>query len=121
MIHLQLDQAIVMQRITGRRIHPASGRTYHLTFHPPQQEGQDDITHEPLIQRKDDQAATVEHRLAVYQAQAEPLIEFYHQLKAKNHPLSPSIINIDASQSIESIQKQLYQQLSKDTHIDSHS
>jgi len=67
----------IIERMSGRRSHPASGRTYHVKFNPPKAEGLDDITGEPLIQREDDKEATVKNRLAVYSAQTRPLVQYY--------------------------------------------
>jgi adenylate kinase len=70
------DQEII-KRMSGRRVHLASGRTYHVIFNPPKVEGKDDVTGEPLIQRDDDQEETVRKRLDVYHAQTEPLVEYF--------------------------------------------
>ena len=70
------DDAII-ERMSGRRVHLASGRTYHVKFNPPKVEGKDDVTGEDLIQRDDDKAETVRHRLDVYAEQTSPLVEFY--------------------------------------------
>ena len=67
----------IIKRMSGRRVHLASGRTYHIVFNPPAEEGKDDVTGEPLIQRDDDQEDTVKERLKVYHDQTEPLIDFY--------------------------------------------
>jgi len=67
----------IIERMSGRRSHPASGRTYHVKFNPPKVEGVDDVTGEPLIQREDDKEATVQNRLAVYSAQTRPLVKYY--------------------------------------------
>ncbi|MDW5441626.1 adenylate kinase [Polaromonas sp. SM01] len=67
----------IIERMSGRRSHPASGRTYHVKFNPPKVEGQDDVTGEPLIQREDDKEETVRKRLEVYSAQTRPLVEYY--------------------------------------------
>jgi adenylate kinase len=79
------DEAIV-QRLSGRRVHEASGRIYHVTHNAPQQEGLDDVTGEPLVQREDDQESTVRNRLNVYHAQTAPLIDFYCALDGDNAP-----------------------------------
>jgi adenylate kinase len=76
------DEEIV-QRLSGRRVHPASGRIYHVIYNPPQQAGVDDVSGEPLVQREDDEEATVRNRLKVYHSQTAPLIDFY-QLIADN-------------------------------------
>jgi len=67
----------IIERMSGRRSHPASGRTYHVKFNPPKVDGVDDVTGEPLIQREDDKEATVQNRLAVYSAQTKPLMKYY--------------------------------------------
>ena len=67
----------IIERMGGRRSHPASGRTYHVKFNPPKVEGVDDVTGEPLIQREDDKEATVKNRLSVYSAQTRPLVKYY--------------------------------------------
>jgi adenylate kinase len=67
----------IIERMSGRRSHPASGRTYHVKFNPPKVEGKDDVTGEPLIQREDDKAETVQKRLDVYSAQTRPLVDYY--------------------------------------------
>ena len=79
----------IIERMSGRRSHAASGRTYHVKFNPPKMEGIDDITGEPLIQREDDKPATVQNRLDVYAAQTRPLVEYYGnwaKLDAANAP-----------------------------------
>jgi adenylate kinase len=72
------DEEIIM-RMSGRRVHPASGRSYHVKFNPPKQEGRDDATGEPLVQRDDDREATVRNRLEVYRKQTRPLIDYYRK------------------------------------------
>jgi adenylate kinase len=67
----------IIERMSGRRSHPASGRTYHVKFNPPRTEGKDDVTGEPLIQREDDKEETVRKRLEVYSAQTRPLVDYY--------------------------------------------
>jgi len=79
------DEEIV-RRMSGRRVHPASGRTYHVTFNPPRNADRDDVTGDPLIQREDDREATVRDRLAVYHRQTHPLVDFY-RTRAKGSSL----------------------------------
>ncbi|GAM40661.1 hypothetical protein TCE0_039r13179 [Talaromyces pinophilus] len=76
-VELQIDDALLVARITGRLVHPASGRSYHKIFNPPKEDMKDDITGEPLIQRSDDNAATLEKRLATYHAQTSPVVDYY--------------------------------------------
>jgi adenylate kinase len=72
------DEEIIM-RMSGRRVHPGSGRVYHVKFNPPKVEGRDDVTGEPLVQREDDREDTVRERLEVYRAQTRPLIDYYRR------------------------------------------
>jgi adenylate kinase len=76
-VELQIDDALLVARITGRLVHPASGRSYHKIFNPPKSNMTDDVTGEPLIQRSDDNADTLTKRLATYHAQTAPVCEYY--------------------------------------------
>jgi adenylate kinase len=76
-VEIDVQDGEIIKRMSGRRVHPASGRTYHVTFNPPKQEGKDDVSGDDLIQRDDDQEETVRKRLDVYHAQTKPLVEFY--------------------------------------------
>jgi adenylate kinase len=96
------DDAIV-ERMSGRRAHLPSGRTYHVKFNPPKVEGKDDVTGEPLIQRDDDQEATVLKRLAVYQQQTRPLVAYYSAWAATGDPAAPRYQRISGLGSVEDI------------------
>lgn len=96
------DEAII-ERMSGRRVHPASGRSYHLTFNPPKVDGQDDVTGEPLIQRDDDQESTVRKRLDVYQSQTRPLVAYYSQWAATGDEGAPRYRKISGTGSVEEI------------------
>jgi adenylate kinase len=76
-VELQIDDSLLVARITGRLVHPASGRSYHKIFNPPKDDMKDDISGEPLIQRSDDNADTLTKRLATYHAQTTPVVEYY--------------------------------------------
>lgn len=76
-VELQIDDSLLVSRITGRLVHPASGRSYHKIFNPPKENMKDDISGEPLIQRSDDNADTLTKRLATYHAQTTPVVEYY--------------------------------------------
>ncbi|GKZ22725.1 adenylate kinase [Aspergillus brasiliensis] len=76
-VELQIDDALLVARITGRLVHPASGRSYHKIFNPPKEEMKDDVTGEPLIQRSDDNADTLKKRLGTYHAQTAPVVDYY--------------------------------------------
>ncbi|MBS7808353.1 adenylate kinase [Variovorax sp. PCZ-1] len=85
----------IIERMSGRRSHPASGRTYHVKFNPPKVEGIDDVTGEPLVQREDDKAETVQKRLDVYSAQTRPLVDYYSAWAAKDAANAPKYRKID--------------------------
>jgi adenylate kinase len=102
---LEIDvpfQAIV-ERMSGRRSHPASGRTYHVKFNPPRVEGKDDVTGEPLIQRDDDREETVLKRLEVYAAQTRPLVDYYSNWAQADPRNAPQVRKIDGLGSVEEI------------------
>jgi adenylate kinase len=93
----------IIERMSGRRSHPASGRTYHVKFNPPKAEGKDDVTGEPLIQRADDQAATVQKRLDVYSAQTRPLVDYYGNWAKSSPAAAPKYRAISGTGSVEDI------------------
>lgn len=78
-VELQIDDALLVARITGRLVHPASGRSYHTTFNPPKKNMTDDVTGEPLIQRSDDNADALKKRLATYHSQTAPVVDYYRK------------------------------------------
>ena len=78
-LEIAVDDEEIVRRLSGRRVHPSSGRTYHVLFNPPRNENLDDETDEPLVQRKDDNEETIRNRLAVYHEQTKPLIGYYQQ------------------------------------------
>jgi adenylate kinase len=82
-VEIQVPDEELVRRITGRRVHPGSGRVYHVIYNPPKLDGQDDDTGEALVQREDDTEETVRQRLSVYKEQTEPLVEFYHAMEAQ--------------------------------------
>jgi adenylate kinase len=96
------DDAII-ERMGGRRTHPASGRTYHVKFNPPKVAGKDDVTGEPLIQRDDDKEDTVRNRLAVYHRQTRPLIDYYSAWAAKGDPAAPRYRRISGLGGVDDI------------------
>ena len=96
------DEAII-ERMSGRRVHVASGRTYHLKFNPPKVEGKDDLTGEDLIQRADDEEATVRNRLSVYKNQTRPLVDYYSSWSARGDADAPRYRKISGTGSVEEI------------------
>ncbi|MCC5792920.1 MAG: adenylate kinase [Legionellaceae bacterium] len=101
-INLMVPDQVIMDRITGRRVHPASGRVYHIKYNPPKRDGVDDQSGEALIQRPDDSCETVEHRLQVYHAQTQPLIEYYSALQ-KTSEKAPQLHSIDGTGSVDDV------------------
>ncbi len=93
----------IIERMSGRRSHPASGRTYHVKFNPPKVEGQDDETGEPLVQRDDDKEETVKKRLDVYSAQTRPLVDYYSQWAATGDASAPKYRRIAGMGSVDDI------------------
>ncbi|UZD53883.1 adenylate kinase [Caldimonas aquatica] len=96
------DEAII-ERMSGRRVHAASGRTYHVKFNPPKVDGKDDVTGEELIQRDDDKEETVRKRLAVYHSQTRPLVDYYSQWAASGDPSAPKYRKISGLGSVDEI------------------
>lgn len=76
-VELQIDDSLLVARITGRLVHPASGRSYHKLFNPPKKEMTDDVTGEPLVQRSDDNAEALKKRLSAYHSQTAPVVDYY--------------------------------------------
>ncbi len=102
-LEIDVPEAAIIERISGRRMHVASGRSYHLKFNPPKVEGLDDITGEPLIQRDDDKEETVRKRLDVYQQQTRPLVDYYGQWAASGAAGAPRYAKISGTGSVDEI------------------
>ncbi len=96
------DEAII-ERMSGRRVHAGSGRTYHVTFNPPKQPGVDDETGEPLVQRDDDREETVRKRLQVYHEQTSPLVDYYRKWSESGDSAAPAYRNISGMGSVDEI------------------
>jgi adenylate kinase len=104
-VEIDVPDEEIIKRMSGRRVHLASGRTYHVVFNPPKEEGKDDETGEPLIQRDDDQEDTVKARLKVYHDQTEPLIAFYSKEAEAG---SCKYVKIDGVGSVDGIRDQIF-------------
>lgn len=102
-LEIDVPDAAIIDRMSGRRVHPASGRTYHVTHNPPKVAGKDDATGEPLIQRDDDQEATVRKRLEVYQRQTRPLVDYYARWAASGDAAAPRYRKISGTGSVDEI------------------
>jgi adenylate kinase len=104
------DDEIIL-RMSGRRVHPASGRNYHVKFHPPKVEGKDDVTGEPLVQRDDDREETVKKRLEVYRAQTRPLVDYYGRWAASGDPRAPKYRKISGKGAVTEISRRAIEAL----------
>ena len=105
-IEIAVPDEVIIERIGGRRIHRASGRTYHIKYQPPEQPGKDDLSGEELIQRKDDKPEVVSQRLQNYHRQTAPLVEYYSRQADSNRTVYKTV---DGTLSIEAIQKKIMQ------------
>ena len=105
-IHVSDEQ--ILRRLSGRRVHPSSGRSYHIEFNPPKVAGKDDVTGEPLIQRPDDNEATIRQRIATYHAQTEPLLNYYISWKTGSDPHAPRYIKVDGTGAVEQIRDRMF-------------
>jgi adenylate kinase len=102
-LEIDVPDGAIVERMAGRRVHVASGRTYHVRFNPPKVAGKDDVTGEDLIQRDDDREETVQKRLAVYHAQTKPLVAYYAKWAATGDPRAPKYRRVDGTGSVEQI------------------
>ena len=98
----------IIARMSGRRVHPASGRIYHVKFNPPKVEGKDDVTGEPLVQRDDDREETVQKRLEVYHAQTRPLVDYYGKWAAAGGARRPSTARSPGLGPVEEIRERAF-------------
>ena len=110
-VEIDVADAEIVKRMSGRRVHPASGRTYHVDFNPPKVNGQDDVTGEPLIQRDDDKEETVRKRLEVYHEQTEPLVDYYSKWSVNGGKDAPHYIKIAGVGTVEEIRDQIFTSL----------
>lgn len=108
-VEIQVADEEIVSRISGRRVHPESGRVYHVDYNPPKVEGKDDVTGEPLILRDDDQPETVKNRLNVYHEQTEPLVAYYTKLAETQAQLS--YVCVDGVGSVSEISEEIVKQL----------
>jgi len=102
-LEIDVPDSAIIERMSGRRVHVASGRTYHVKFNPPKVAGQDDVTGEPLIQREDDKEETVRKRLDVYQKQTRPLVDYYSQWAARGEAGAPRYARVAGTGAVDEI------------------
>lgn len=110
-LEIAVDDEEIVKRLAGRRVHPGSGRVYHLEYQPPREEGKDDVTGETLIQRDDDRESTVRNRLAVYHEQTAPLVDYYRQWAQEDPEAAPAYHRVEGVGSIDDITAQVIEAL----------
>jgi len=107
-VEIAVDDAVIIERMSGRRAHLPSGRTYHVKYNPPKVEGKDDVTGEPLVQRDDDKEDTVRKRLEVYHSQTEPLLAYYAKWAEEGNGKAPKYHRIDGVGTVEQVRDRVF-------------
>ena len=107
-LEIDVPEEELVLRLSGRRVHLASGRTYHVKFNPPQLEGKDDVTGEPLVQREDDREATVRHRIEVYKKQTRPLVDYYRKWESQKDGTAPRYRKISGLGPVDEIKQRVF-------------
>jgi adenylate kinase len=110
-VEIVVPDALIVERMSGRRTHLPSGRTYHVKFNPPKVAGKDDVTGEPLVQREDDKEETVKKRLAVYHQQTEPLVSYYSEWASSGDEHAPTVHRIDGNGTVEEVRDRIFHAL----------
>jgi adenylate kinase len=112
-VEVDVPDAEIIKRMSGRRVHTASGRTYHIVFNPPKVAGKDDVTGEDLVQRPDDTEETVKKRLEVYHQQTKPLVKYYTTWSKSGDSKAPKVVHVPGVGSVEDIRDQVFRVLGK--------
>ena len=107
-VEIDVDDSEIVKRMSGRRVHPASGRTYHVLYNPPKVEGKDDVSGEELVQRDDDKEETVRKRLEIYHEQTEPLIDYYSAWANSGQADAPKYVKVNGIGSVEEIRDAIF-------------
>jgi adenylate kinase len=107
-IEVEVDDEEILRRMSGRRVHPGSGRSYHVEFNPPKVEGKDDLTGEPLVHRPDDEPATVKRRIDTYHSQTKPLVNYYLNWSSSGDLRAPRYVNIYGQGSVQHIRDKIF-------------
>lgn len=110
-LELDVPDREIIERMSGRRVHLGSGRTYHVKFNPPKVEGRDDVTGEPLVQRADDREDVVRNRLSIYHAQTSVLIDYYARWAATGDPAAPRHRKVSGVGSVDEIRQRVFDAL----------
>jgi adenylate kinase len=113
-VEIDVPPEEVIVRLGGRRVHPASGRSYHVVFNPPKAEGKDDVTGEDLVQRDDDREETVRRRLEVYREQTAPLVDYYSQWQTRGDSAAPRYIKVSGVGRVEDVRDTLLAKLNEE-------
>ena len=111
-VEIDVADEEIIQRLSGRRVHPGSGRTYHIQYNPPKVEGKDDETAEDLVQRPDDSESTVKDRLSVYHDQTRPLVEYYSSWANQGGEGAPQYVTVNGVGSLDDIKQAILKGLS---------
>ena len=106
-LNIDVSDEEILRRMSGRRVHPASGRSYHVVFNPPRVAGKDDVTGDALVQRDDDKEETVKKRITTYHAQTKPLVEYYSRWAQSGDARAPRYARIDGNGSVDEIRGRL--------------
>ncbi|MCY4285810.1 MAG: adenylate kinase [Thiotrichales bacterium] len=112
-VEIAVPDEHIIERMSGRRVHPGSGRTYHVQFNPPKIDDLDDITGEPLVQRDDDRETTVRHRLEVYHEQTAPIVEYYREWQSEEPQEAPQVSRIDGLGTLEDVRERIFEMLDR--------
>ncbi len=112
-VEIAVPDEVIVERMSGRRAHLPSGRTYHVKFNPPKVADKDDVTGEPLVQREDDQEETVKKRLAVYHQQTEPLVDYYRKWAASGDARAPKYHRVDGIGGVDEVRERVFAALGK--------
>jgi adenylate kinase len=107
-VDFQVADEQILRRMSGRRVHPGSGRTYHIDFNPPKVSGVDDVTGEPLVQRADDNELTVKKRIQTYHEQTEPLVQYYLDWAKSGDSRAPRYVAIDGEKPVEEVKQRIF-------------
>ena len=107
LLEIAVDDEDILRRMSGRRVHPGSGRSYHVDFNPPKTPGVDDVTGEPLVQRPDDKEETVRKRIATYHSQTKPLIDYYRKWGETGDSHAPRYVRVRGQGSVEDIRQRI--------------
>ncbi len=110
-LEIAVEDEEIVKRLAGRRVHPGSGRVYHVEYNPPKEEGKDDVTGEALIQRDDDRESTVRNRLAVYHEQTAPLVDYYQAWAEQDAAAAPAYHRVEGVGSVDDIKAQVLKAL----------